>query len=59
LLRQEVEARITAKTVEIFHRGNLVATHLRSHSWPGKSAQFDKWNFCLKAARIAAEQEQR
>jgi transposase len=30
LLRQEVEARITAKTVEIFHRGNLVATHLRS-----------------------------
>lgn len=30
LLRQEVEARITAKTVEIFYRGNLVATHLRS-----------------------------
>jgi hypothetical protein len=30
LLRQEVEARITAKTVEIYHRGNLVATHLRS-----------------------------
>jgi transposase len=30
LLRQEVEARITAKTVEIFHRGKLVATHLRS-----------------------------
>jgi transposase len=30
LLRQEVEARITAKTVEIFHRGRLVATHLRS-----------------------------
>jgi transposase len=30
LLRQEVEARITAQTVEIFHRGNLVATHLRS-----------------------------
>jgi hypothetical protein len=28
-------------------------------SWPGKSAQCDKWNFCLKAARIAAEQEQR
>lgn len=31
LLRQEVEARITAKTVEIFHRGKLVASHLRSH----------------------------
>ncbi len=30
LLREEVEARITAKTVEIFHRGELVATHLRS-----------------------------
>jgi len=30
LLRQEVEARIAAKTVEIFHRGKLVATHLRS-----------------------------
>jgi transposase len=30
LLRQEVEARVTAKTVEIFHRGNLVATHPRS-----------------------------
>ena len=30
LLRQEVEARITANTVEIFHRGKLVATHLRN-----------------------------
>jgi len=30
LLREQVEARITAKTVEIFHRGKLVATHLRS-----------------------------
>ena len=30
LLREEVEARIAAKTVEIFHRGKLVATHLRS-----------------------------
>jgi transposase len=30
LLREEVEARITARTVEIFHRGKLVATHLRS-----------------------------
>jgi transposase len=30
LLRQEVEARITAKTVEIFHHGKLVANHLRS-----------------------------
>ena len=30
LLRKEVEARITAQTVEIFHRGKLVAMHLRS-----------------------------
>ena len=30
LLREEVEARITAKTVEIFHHGELVAAHLRS-----------------------------
>jgi transposase len=30
LLREEVEARITCKTVEIFHRGKLMATHLRS-----------------------------
>ena len=30
LLRQTVEARITVKSVEIFHRGKLVATHLRS-----------------------------
>ena len=30
LLRQEVEARITATTVEIFHRGKRVSSHLRS-----------------------------
>jgi transposase len=30
LIRTEVEARVTAKTIEIFHRGKLVATHLRS-----------------------------
>jgi transposase len=30
LLREEVEARVTVKTVEIFHRGKLVAAHLRS-----------------------------
>ena len=33
LLRQEVEARITAGTVEIFVRGKRVATHIRS---PGR-----------------------
>ena len=30
LLRQEVEARVTAGTVELFHRGKRVASHLRS-----------------------------
>ncbi len=30
LLRQEVEARITAGTVEVFHRGKRVASHVRS-----------------------------
>jgi transposase len=30
LLRAEVEARVTATTVELFHHGKLVATHLRS-----------------------------
>jgi transposase len=30
LVRQEVEARITATTVEIFHRGQRVASHRRS-----------------------------
>lgn len=29
LVRQEVEARITTNTVEIFHRGKLVAAHMR------------------------------
>ena len=31
LLRQEVEARITTATVEIFHRGERVASHVRCH----------------------------
>ena len=30
LLRQEVEARITTDTVEVFHRGKRVASHVRS-----------------------------
>jgi transposase len=30
LIRQEVEARITAATVEIFHRGKRIASHRRS-----------------------------
>jgi transposase len=30
LLREQVDARVTAKAVEIFHRGKLVAAHARS-----------------------------
>jgi hypothetical protein len=29
----------------------------QDQSWPGESGQGNKWNFCLKAARIAADQE--
>ena len=32
LLREELWARITARTVELFHRGNRVAAHVRSSS---------------------------
>jgi transposase len=32
LLREKVWARITARTVEVFHRGNRVAAHVRSSS---------------------------
>lgn len=31
LIRQEVEARITAATVELFYRGKRIAAHLRRH----------------------------
>ena len=34
-----------------------MAIELGIQRWPGKSAQCDKWNFCLNAAMIAAEQE--
>ena len=40
LLRQEVEARITAKTVEIFHRGKLVATPVSTHHSGRAHAEF-------------------
>src|SRR5262252_8945214 len=32
LLREKVWARITARTIEVFHRGNRVAAHMRSSS---------------------------
>lgn len=34
LLRQQVELRITARTLEVFHRGQRVAAHLRRHDGP-------------------------
>src|SRR5690606_24741891 len=32
LCREEVEVRLTSTTVEVFHRGARVASHLRSHA---------------------------
>src|SRR5208283_3454454 len=39
LLREEVEARVTARTVEIFHRGKLVAAHRRYRDWTHERIQ--------------------
>ena len=35
LIREEVEARITAGTVELFHRGRRIAAHIRRHGYGG------------------------
>jgi hypothetical protein len=32
LLREKVWARITARTIEVFHRGKRIAAHVRSSS---------------------------
>jgi hypothetical protein len=32
---------------------------LCNQSWLGKFGRWDKWSFCLTAARMAAEQEKR
>lgn len=37
LCREEVEVRLTATTVEVFHRGTRVASHARSHERYGKT----------------------
>lgn len=42
-------------------RGHAAHIGLKFNSyqrWLGESAQGDKWIFCLRAARIAADQEQ-
>ena len=36
---------------------NVVVDKQGKQSWPGKSAQTDKWIFCLTAAKIAAREE--
>jgi len=41
LLRQEVEARITAGTVELFHRGHRVASHVRGANRHGPSTTIE------------------
>ncbi len=37
LCREEIEVRLTASTVEVFHRGNRAASHARSHEQHGKT----------------------
>jgi len=32
LIHEQVDGRLTATTVEIFHRGQRMAVHLRSHA---------------------------
>jgi transposase len=39
LLRQQVEVRLTAATVEILHRGRRVAAHVRSHRVGGHTTE--------------------
>ena len=36
LIREEVEARITASTVELFHGGRRIAAHMRRHGYGGE-----------------------
>jgi transposase len=68
LLRQEVEARLTTKTVEIFHRGKLIATHLRSQRqyrpstiadhMPSSHRRYRDWTherICREAAAIGGD----
>jgi len=57
LLREEAEARSTAKTVEIFHRGKLVAAHprsLRPHRPPPTSRARTGWACCSTAKWLRA-----
>ena len=37
LCREEIEVRLTASTVEVFHRGNRAASHARRHEKHGKT----------------------
>ena len=68
LLRQEVEARITTATVEIFHRGKRVASHVRCHRphrpstiaehMPSSHRRYRDWTherICREAAGIGAD----
>lgn len=53
LVGMSVEARITHKTIEIFHRGRQVATHIRSHE---KGAHTTLRNHQPKAHQAYADQ---
>jgi transposase len=39
LIREQVDTRATARTIEIFHRGKRVATHLRRYGGPRHGTQ--------------------
>jgi transposase len=41
LLREQVETRATARTIEVFHRGKRVAAHLRHYAGPRHHTQPD------------------
>src|SRR3954462_10036510 len=41
LLREQVDTRATARTIEVFHRGKRVAAHLRYYTGPRHHTQPD------------------
>ncbi len=54
----ELKARCEQLERELVQVKQKAESGIVKERWPGKSAQRDKWIFCLRAARIAAEQEQ-
>jgi RNA-directed DNA polymerase len=60
LLDAVIDGSNPQEPVHIHYPGDDLLTPLarrRGQRWPGESGQRDKWIFCLRAARIAADQE--